>query len=152
MATYNGREARVTIDASTTEKIILEIGDWSINMSADEIDTTSFGDGWSKSDVGMLKWSGSLSGQYDPADTTGQVKLKDAFLAGTIIGDIRFYVQYKEGTGEEKIYLAPDTASDASAGIRITSLDISTDKSGVANLSMSFSGSGPIKETTEINP
>ena len=52
MATYNGREARVTVNASSTEAIVTEIGSWSIDMSAEEVDTTAFGDGWGKSDRG----------------------------------------------------------------------------------------------------
>lgn len=147
MATYNGREARVTVNATTTEAIVTEIGNWSVNREAEEIDTTAFGDGWSKSDVGMKKWSGSLSGFYDPADATGQQVLENAFLAGSLVSDIRFYLEYSETSGDTIKYIAPDTASDSNAGLRITSMNTEIDKNGVASLEVNFSGSGPLKVT-----
>lgn len=149
MATYNGREARITVNASTAEALITEMGSFSINRGAGELDTTAFGDGWSKSDVGMLKWSGSLSGFFDPEDTTGQQVLEDAFAAGSLIGDIRFYIEYSETPGDTVRYLTPDTTTDPNAGLRITSMDVSVDKSGVAQLSVNFSGSGPVHVVSE---
>lgn len=149
MATFNGREARVTVNASTTEALVAEISNWKIDMSAGEVDTTVFGDGWGKSDVGMKTWKGSMSGFFDNTDTAGQEVIKAAYLSGDLLADIRFYVQYTTESGEDNIYVAPDTASDANAGLRVTSLSIGTDKSGVATIDMSFSGSGPVKETTD---
>lgn len=152
MATYNGREARVTVNASTTEALVTELSSWNITMSADEIDTTAFGDGWAKSDVGMKKWSGTISGYCDPEDTTGQDVLETAYKNGTLLGDIRFYLQYSEITSDTIIYYAPDTATDANAGLRVTSFEVSQDKSGVGMLNVSFSGSGPILQTTATVP
>lgn len=150
MATYNGRDARVTVNASATEAIVAEIGNWKIDTSADEIDTTAFGDGWAKSDVGMLKWSGSMSGYFDSTDTTGQGIVETAFLAGTLISDIRFYVEYSETTSDTVIYYHPDTVTDANAGLRVTSFNVGQDKNGVATIDFSFSGSGPILRTSEV--
>ena len=148
MSTYNGRDARITVNSQTTEAIITEIGNWSINRSADEIDTTAFGDGWGKSDVGMLKYSGSFSGFFDPTDTTGQGVLKTAYEAGTLINDIRFYYEYSDTVSDTVRFLRP--SSGTNYGIRITSMDVSIDKAGVATLNVSFSGSGPIEEATEV--
>ena len=141
MATFNGRNARITVNSSATEAIIAEMSDWSINRKAAEIDTTAFGDGWSKSDVGMLSFSGSFKGSFDPTDAAGQGVLKTAFEAGSLISDIKFYLDYKSVT---KRYLTPAVG----AGIRITSMDVSIDKNGVGQLSVSFSGSGAIEENT----
>lgn len=152
MATYNGRNARVTVNASETEVIITELGSWSVSRTASEIETDSFGDGWGKSDVGMKRWSGSLSGYYDPEDTQGQKVLEDAYASGALLKDIRFYIKYSEEPGEKIKYLAPDTAADPNAGLRITSLDVSTDKAGVAQLQCNFSGSGPVKVFEATNP
>ncbi len=145
MATYSGRKARITVNASTTEALITEMGNWSVNRSAEEVDASAFGDGWGKSDVGMKKWSGSISGHYDPADADGQKVLEDAYDSGELISDIRFYIQYSETSGDTIRYLAPDTASDPKAGLRVTGFDSNVDKSGVAQLSVTFSGSGPVK-------
>jgi len=136
MATFNGRNARITVGADI---LVSEMSDWSINRKAAEIDTTAFGDGWSKSDVGMLSFSGSFKGSFDPTDAAGQGVLKTAFEAGSLISDIKFYLDYKSAT---KRYLTPAVG----AGIRITSMDVSIDKNGVGQLSVSFSGSGAITE------
>lgn len=147
MATLNGRNARVTVKPSGTEQIVMEIGSWSIDLGADEIDTTSFGSGWAKSDVGMKKWSGSLEGFSDPSDDDGQGVIEEAFLSGALVGHIRFYEKYA-ATGEV-VYWTPDITTDASAGARITAFNVSQDKAGVASLSVSFSGSGPLKRVVE---
>ncbi len=152
MATLNGRNARVTVNASTTEALVAEMADWQIDTSADEIDTAAFGDGWGKSDVGMLKWSGSANGFYDPGDTAGQEVLQDAFLAGTLLQDIRFYARYATGSGEQIVYIEPDTSADPNAGVRITSVKIGASKSGVASLAFTFSGSGPYRRVEETIP
>lgn len=150
MATISGRKARVSVKPSTTEALVLEIGNWDIDLSANEVDTTAFGSEWAKSDVGMKKWTASISGSYDPTDTTGQEVLEDAFNDGSIIDHIKFYIKWA-ATGEV-VYWAPDTVADAEAGCRVTSLKMSVDKSGVGQLSATFSGSGPIKKTTATLP
>ncbi|MGX7950484.1 phage tail tube protein [Oleidesulfovibrio alaskensis] len=153
MATVSGRKARVTVGASGgTEQIVGEISNWDMNLSADEVDTTAFGDGWGKSDVGMKKWSGSCAGSADPTDATGQGVVEAAFDTGALIPDIRFYVEYSETAGEKLVYYAPDTASDASAGARITSVNVKQDKAGVATISFNFSGCGPLKRFSETVP
>lgn len=147
MATYNGRNARVTV--GSTPVLVTELNEWTLDMTADEIDTTVFGNGWKKSDVGMKGFSGSLKGYLDPLDTTGQAVLETAFLAGTLVSDLRFYVKYTTTSGDDNIYYTPDTTTDANAGMRITSFNVGQAHNGVATLSMSFSGSGPVKRVTE---
>lgn len=147
MGTYSGRFARVTLGDGATEKIIGELGDWKLDLDTPEVDTTAFGDGWGKSDVGMKKYSGSFSGNYDPKDADGQVKLEDAWKAGDLIPDLKIYIKHQD-TGEV-IFWEPDTVSDSNAGMRITKLSLSQDKSGVGKISVSFSGSGPIHKVTE---
>jgi len=144
MATFNGREANITVNSLTGEAVVAEMSDWSINRKAAEIDTAAFGDGWSKSDVGMLSYSGSFKGSFDPTDTTGQGVLKTAFEDGSLINDIRFYIEHSDDTDATMRCLAPDIGS--TNGIRVTSMDVSIDKNGVGQLSVSFSGSGAIKE------
>lgn len=148
MSTYNGRDARISVSNATTEAIVAEMGNWSITRNAAEIDTTAFGDGWSKSDVGMLSYSGSFAGFYDPTDTTGYGILKTAYEAGSLINDIRFYYEYTTTSGETIRYLAP--ASGSTNGIRVTDMSVNIDKNGVAQLNVSFSGSGQIEESTAV--
>ncbi|GFK95446.1 hypothetical protein NNJEOMEG_03309 [Fundidesulfovibrio magnetotacticus] len=150
MATYSGRNARVTLGDGATEKIIMELGTWKVSMKANEVDTSAFGDGWGKSDVGIMNWSGSLDGNYDPKDADGQAVLEAAFKSGQLIQDIKFYLKH-QATGEV-VFFEPDTVSDANAGVRITALDVSVDKAGVGKISATFSGSGPCKKTIETRP
>jgi predicted secreted protein len=153
MSTVSGRKARVTVGASGgTEKIVGEISSWDVNLSADEVDTTAFGDGWGKSDVGMKKWSGSCSGSADPTDAAGQGVIEEAFDSGDLVPDIRFYVEYSATPGDSIVYYAPNIAADPKAGARINSASIKQDKAGVATINFSFSGSGPLKRFIETVP
>jgi len=152
MATYNGRYARVTVSADTTEVLVSEIGNWTLDLSADEIDTTAFGNDWGKSDVAMKKYTGTLTGFYDPKDTTGQGVIEAAFESGALIADLQIYLAYSEVEGEDLIFWEPDSATDANAGARITSQKFGQDKAGVGTYSVTFVGSGPIKKNVGVVP
>lgn len=66
-----------------TPKKVAEISNWSLDMSADDIDTTSFdSQGWRERIQGIKEWSGSFEGNFDPTDTEGQVALISAWLNG----------------------------------------------------------------------
>jgi len=66
-----------------TPKKVAEIANWSLDMSADDIDTTSFdSQGWRERIQGIKEWSGSFEGNFDPTDTDGQVALISAWLNG----------------------------------------------------------------------
>lgn len=132
MATYSGRNASVKLATN----LVQELGEWTLSINLDEIDTTVFGSTWGKSDVGFKKWSCTFSGFYDPSDSTGQGALKTALLAGSLITNLRLYV-------DSTSYWTPDLTSDSSAGARITSMEIRHDKAGVASLNISMTGSGP---------
>lgn len=146
MGTISGRFARIEIGSN----LVAEMGSMNINLSADEIDTTAFGDGWGKSDVGMKKWSGSISGNLDAEDTNGQEVIEAAFDSGDLVQDIKFYLKHSTKSGDKVVYLAPNITADAEAGVRITGQDIGSDKSGVASVSFNFSGSGPVKKYVEV--
>ena len=143
MATYSGRSGMVTVNSDATEATVLELGNWSLNASRAEIDTTAFSDGWGKSDVGMATYTGTMGGNFDPADTTGQVVLTAAFTAGTLLQDLRLYIAYSTTSSDTIRFIEPDLTSDANAGVRITGLNIGQDKNGVASFEATFSGSGP---------
>jgi len=150
MATLSGRQGRVTVGSGVNEVVVAEMGTWKLNIEASEIDTTSFGSEWGKSDVGMLKFSGSMGGFCDPTDTTGQKVIEDAQISGNLIQDIKFYVSWSDTPGETVYYYAPDTATDATAGMRVTSYGVGQDKGGVATAEISLSGSGPVKRFSAV--
>ena len=143
MATFSGKDARITVNASTSEAIVAEMSSWSINRKASDVDTTAFGAGWAKSDVGMKSYNGMFKGFFDPTDSNGQGVFESAFDTGALINDVRFYIQYSDQSGNDIKYLAP--ASGSENGIRITALDVSIDKNNVGQISGSFTGSGPVE-------
>ena len=133
MSTYNGREATVKYGTYT----VAEMASWSLDLSNEEIDTTSFGSTWGKSDVGMRKWSLSVSGHYDPSDSTGQNSIEAAWAAGSLINNIKVYV-------DNSSYWIPDVTTDSNAGGRVTTYTINQAHNTVASISLTLSGSGPI--------
>ena len=142
MATMSGRYARVVLGTN----VIQHLGSWEINVNADEIDVPEFGSVWQKSEVGALKWSGSLSGNAALEDTQGQELLWDALESGTPIQDIRFYEKYvaNPSATDPAYFLAPDTNADSEAGVIITSVRKTVAHNGLVTLEISFSGSGPL--------
>jgi len=135
MATLTGRNAKV-MKGSTT---LSEMGTWGINITIDAIDTTSFGSTWKKTDRGMTGWEGTASGYLDKADTSGQVALETAAFSGTLVTDLKFYI-------DTSTYYAP-SASSADAGVYLTGYNIGQDKAGVATVEFTFSGVGILKKT-----
>ena len=133
MATYNGRNASVKKGTYT----VAELASWDLDLSNEEIDTTTFGSTWGKSDVVKKKWSVTVNGFYDPSDANGQNKIEEAWADGSLINDIKFYV-------DNTSYWIPDVTTDSDAGARVTSYPIGQAKDGVASVSFGMSGSGPI--------
>jgi hypothetical protein len=81
-------------------------------MTTDVIDTTSFGSTWKKSDRGMIGWEGTATGYLDKNDTSGQVAIETAFLNGTKLTGMKFYI-------DSTTYYAADPSS-SSAGVYFT--------------------------------
>ncbi len=133
MSLLRGREAAVNKGAN----VVAEMGSWSLDMSADAIEAMSFGDDWKRNEVGFLGWSATIEGYYDPADTDGQASLQTAFLAKTLVADIRFYL-------DDTSYWVPDLTNDSSAGSYITAFTPGAEKAGLVAISITFAGSGPI--------
>lgn len=133
MSTYNGRNATVRVGTYT----VAEMASWSLDLSNEEIDTTAFGSTWGKSDVGMRKWSLSVSGHYDPSDSNGQGAVETAWAGGSLINSIKLYV-------DNTSYWIPDVTTDSNAGGRVTSYAINQAHNTVAGISFTLSGSGPI--------
>ena len=133
MSTYNGRNGKVYYGTY----LVAEFASWSLDLSNDEIDTSAFGSTWKKSDVGMRGWSLSISGHYDPSDTNGQGAIEAAWAAGSLINNIKLYI-------DNSSYWIPDVTTDSDAGGRVTSYAINHAHDGVAGISLTLSGSGPI--------
>lgn len=142
MSTYSGRKGAVTLEIDSTETLITELNTWSVSMTGGSTDTSAFGDQWGKSDIGMLTWSGTASGFYDPLDA-GQNELWDLFISNELNGTLRLYSQYSTTPGDPIKYWKPDTATDPDAGVRVSAFNTGQSHTGVATFDFSFEGSGP---------
>lgn len=151
MGTRSGRYARLTTGYDTVESIVPELNTWSMNITAGSTDTSSFGDEWGKSDVGILNWSGSAGGFYDPEDTS-QSALFDQLVSGTLLQTLRMYTTWTATPGGVLLYWQPDISSDPDAGARIGAYNTGSTTGGVATFDFSFEGSGPIIQVQTTAP
>ena len=63
---------------------IAEIANWSLDLGADDVETTNFdSNGWKEYLAGLKEWSGSMEGNLKADDTNGQKAILAAWLAGT---------------------------------------------------------------------
>lgn len=75
-----GTGGAVKIDSTK----IAEISNWSLDLGADDVEITSFdSEGWKEYLAGLREWSGSIEGNFDSTDTTGQKAILNAWLNGT---------------------------------------------------------------------
>jgi len=112
----------------TTSKKVAEIANWSLDMSADDIDITSFDSGgWRERIQGIKEWSGSFEGNFKPDDTNGQAALINAWLNGQKV----------------KLELQVN-ASVKFSGDALVTPSIETPVDDKASFSCDFSGTGPL--------
>lgn len=128
----SGRYAAVKLGSD----LIRGIGKWDLPLDAKEVDDTEFGDGWERTDLGMMNWKATFSGKLRPDDPFQQA-LNAYYLSGALIPDIRFYVN-------ATVYFAPNVAINPEAGGRVKSQKFGQDKDGSATVAYEISGSGPI--------
>lgn len=70
---------------------VAEIDKWSLDIGAEILDVSAFGDTWKEKIAGLKEWSCSGEGRWDMTDTAGQKALQDAILGGTTVA-IRLYI------------------------------------------------------------
>ena len=110
---------------------VAEIANWSLDMSADDIDITSFdSEGWRERIQGIKEWSGSFEGNFEPDDTDGQGELIDAWLSGEPV------------TLELQVNSTVKFSGDA-----LVTLNIETPVDDKANFSCDFQGTGALAPT-----
>jgi Predicted secreted protein len=117
----------------TTPTKVAEITTWSLDVSADAIDVTSFdSDGWQENLPGLKSWSGSAEGNWKVnTDTQGQKALQDAWLNGTLI-QVQFRIN--------------DTNYYAGQAL-VTGLSIEAPVDDKISFSVDLTGSGPLTPT-----
>jgi len=116
-----------------TPKKVAEIANWSLDMSADDIDITSFdSQGWRERIQGIKEWSGSFEGNFKPDDAAGQASLINAWLTGQKV----------------KLELQVNASVKFSGDALITP-SIETPVDDKASFSCDFSGTGPLTPTLD---
>jgi len=91
MAIHAGTSGSVVWATSngTAGTLIGEIKTWTLNIEAEELDTSSFGQSWRGFDAGIKQWGGSFEGNYDQNDAQ-QAAVFTNLKAGTKV-EITFF-------------------------------------------------------------
>lgn len=126
MARYHGKSGMVYISTSGTAAIALvaSLSDWSLDMSTDTVETTSFGDSNKTYVQGLKDVAGSFSGFYDNAD-------ESIFTAA-------------DSTDGCKVYLYPSSAASTKYfyGPAWLSASVSSSVSDAVKVSGAFKANG----------
>ena len=128
MAVYKGSEGVVKILTNT----VAEVRDWSLEETAETIDSTQLSDSAKTFEVGTTSWSGSVNAFWDETDTSGQ----GAMTAGASVT----LNLYPEGATSGDTYGSGDAI--------ISSISKSGGIDGLVEASFSFQGTGALTWAT----
>lgn len=81
MAAYSGTAGSVVLMTGGTTNIV-GIGEWSLDIAGEVVETSAFGDQWRKNIPGIRSFSFSFAGRGD--SDASQTLLKSAILAGSV--------------------------------------------------------------------
>ena len=128
MATIVGNDGVVKSGANA----VAEVTSFSISQSVGIVEKTAMGDDWVTRAATQKTFSGSLTCNYDPADTNGQVTLA--------VGETVTLSLQPDG----------DTSGDVllSGSAIIETLDIETPMDGMVTATFSFTGNGALTTGT----
>ena len=132
-----GRNARIKLDTT----VIARMTAMNVTISNGTIDITSFGDTWNKFCLGMQAWTATIDGHLD-LDDVSQSTLVDAAEDGTLVSNLRFYI-------DSTNYFASDIITDDEAGMYIDTYNFTGDNNSVVSFTMSVTGNGPLKRYPE---
>ena len=128
MATRKGKEGVVKIGAN----IVGEVKSFELEVTANEVDTSTLGSSWTKTNSTQNSWSGTMDMFYDPSDLGQPTRV----AVGTIVTVSLYY----EGSTTGLKY---DTGSAL-----ITSISISQSFDGMVNQTVAFTGNGALTTST----
>ena len=128
MAVHKGSEGAVKIEANT----VAEVRDWSLEETAETIDSTEMSDAAKTFEVGTTSWSGSVNAFWDETDTSGQ--------GAMTVGSSVTLNLYPEGATSGDTY--------GSGTAIISSISKSAGIDGLVEASFSFQGSGALTWAT----
>jgi len=123
MAVLKGNAASLKIGANT----VAEMQNWELSVEQEFADTTSFLDTFREQTPTFATWTATASGKMDQSDTTGQVALQTAWLAGSTVTPL-FYID-----GSHKY-----------TGLAYVSATVGAAVDGIVEVNFSFQGAGTL--------
>lgn len=87
MAALSGTAGSVVYMTGGTT-LVVGIGEWSLDIGADTVETTAFGDSWRTRIAGIRQYSGNLSGRGE--SDASAATLRNAMMGGSAIA-LRLY-------------------------------------------------------------
>ena len=127
MAVHRGSEGVIKVASNT----VAEVRDWSLEETAETIDSTELSDSAKTFEVGTTSWSGSLNAFWDETDTA-----QTALSAGASVS----LALYPEGAGSGDTY--------GSGTALLSSISKSAGIDGLVEASFSFQGTGALTWAT----
>ena len=88
MSVIKGNAADFTIATDS----VAEANSWTLDVSQEYIDTTTFGDTAKEMTPTFATCTWTANAKYDITDAAGQAALQTAWLAGSMVSDVRFSV------------------------------------------------------------
>lgn len=128
MATVHGKAGVVRNGANP----VAEVTEFTIETSVSIADDTVMTDTWETHQIGIKKWSGSLTCFWDESDTNGQVALDEGASVTLNL--------YPDGTTTGKKYVT--------GTVTIESTTTSAAKDGIVTRSFNFTGNGAMSWST----
>lgn len=123
MAALSGTNSKVAQGANT----IANMMDWEVDLKAAVVDVSAFGGGGWGANLGTIKsWIGKMNGNYDPADTLGQVAL-NAGLGTTFT-----------------VFFYTDAVHNWTGSAILTDIIFKSSAKGVITADYSFAGTGAL--------
>lgn len=134
MAILTGNNGVVKIDnAGGTPTAVAAVRNFSVEMTADTIESTVMSNDTRQYLKGLSQWSGSADIYFDPVNLTGGASVIAALMpTGGAVGDSPITIE---------LYLN-NTASKFSGEAIVTGYTVNSSMDGMVEASISFQGSG----------
>ena len=132
MATHTGSEGTVKVGTAGSDTVIAEIRTFSIEETADTLETTTMGDSARTYSPSLTQFTGSVDVFWDETDTSGQ----GALTIGAEV-TINFY---PEGATTGDTYYGGTAI--------VTGITINSSFDGLVEASLTLQGDGALTKTT----
>lgn len=109
--------------------LVADLKSWKLDIQQDLKETTNFSsNGWKEQQPTIKSWSGSVDGDWNMADTTGQKALQDAQLGGTTVSAV----------------FGPNGTNTYTGNAFIKKISIQTQVDDIVKFTADIEGTGPL--------